>query len=331
MPVLVSDFRPPMVYRNNHIQTTFPTLFRQVKGVEYRRERMTLPDRDFIDLDWSYAMAGRVSQTLAVICHGLEGCADRAYMLGMVQACNRRGLDAVAYNYRGCSGEMNREKRFYNAGATDDLGAVIDRIRSTCSYDSIFLIGFSLGANLVLKYTGEQGRDIPSAVQGAVAVSAPCDLSSSSMELHRVKNRLYHYRFLKLLLEKIQEKSTGYPELLRTDLRAIRTLKDFDDNFTAPLGGFRDAHDYWTSCSCRQFLSGICIPALILNAADDPILGPDCYPYPEAEFNPHLYLEVPRWGGHVGFMERAGQPEYWHEQRTLEFILGTQKKSGHYY
>jgi len=329
MPVLASDFRPPIIYRNNHIQTTFPTLFRQVEGVEYRRERMIMPDGDFVDLDWSYAMAGRVSDTLAVICHGLEGCADRAYMLGMVQACNRRGLDAVAYNYRGCSGQMNREKRFYNAGATDDLGAVLDFIRSGYSYSSIYLIGFSLGANLVLKYTGEQGAGISPDITRTVAISAPCDLSSSSVELHRAKNRLYHQRFLKMLLEKIKEKSADYPELSATDLKSIRTLKDFDDNFTAPLGGFKDAADYWRKCSCRQFLPEIRVPSLIINAADDPILGPDCFPYPEAEFNPNLYLEIPRWGGHVGFMERTGQQEYWHEKKTLEFIMGTINLSGH--
>lgn len=265
-------------------------------------------------------MAGRVGKALAVICHGLEGCADRAYMLGMARACNRRGLDAVAYNYRGCSGEMNREKRFYNAGATDDLAAVLSHIRTVHHYEAIFLIGFSLGANLVLKYTGELGQDIPADIRGTVAVSAPCDLCSSSTELHHAKNRLYHQRFLKMLREKIRQKSAIYPELLDTDLSSIHTLKAFDDSFTAPLGGFKDAADYWKSCSCRQFLPFIRIPALILNAADDPILGPECFPYDEAQTNEYLYLEVPRWGGHVGFIEHAGQPEYWHEKRTLEFI-----------
>ncbi|MGE5391228.1 MAG: YheT family hydrolase [Deltaproteobacteria bacterium] len=323
MPVLVSAFQPPFIYRNTHIQTTFPTLFRHVDGVIYQRERIKTSDDDFIDLDWSYAMAGRVSKTLAVICHGLEGCADRAYMLGMARACNGRGLDAVAYNYRGCSGEMNRAKRFYNAGATDDLAAVLDHIRTGHEYDSVYLIGFSLGANLVLKYAGEQGQDISPDIRGAAAISAPCDLSSSSVELHQAKNKLYHQRFLKMLLEKILQKSAIYPELQDIDLDTIRTLKGFDDNFTAPLGGFKDAADYWASCSCRQFLPSLRIPTLILNAADDPILGPECYPYPEARSNPDLFLEVTRWGGHVGFMERPRQLEYWHEKRTLEFILKT--------
>lgn len=328
MPVLSSDFRAPFAYRNAHIQTTFPTMFRHVHGVAYQRERMQTSDGDFIDLDWSHSAPGP-SESLAVICHGLEGCADRAYMRGMTQACNRRGLDAVAYNFRGCSGEMNREKRFYNAGATDDLGAVLDHIRISHSYDSIYLIGFSLGANLVLKYAGEQGGEISADIRGAAAISAPCDLHASSIELHRVKNRLYHNRFLKMLLEKIKAKSTAYPELSEIDLKSIRTLKDFDDNFTAPLGGFKDAADYWQQCSCRQFLPGISIPALILNAADDPILGPECFPYPESESNPSLYLEVPRWGGHVGFMERTGKTEYWHEKRTLDFILETISRSGY--
>jgi len=320
MPVLDSAFQPPIKYRNAHIQTTFPTIFRQVDGVSYQRERLTTPDDDFIDLDWSHVVTARDSDALAVICHGLEGCADRAYMLGMVKACNCRGMDAVSYNYRGCSGEINRQKRFYNAGATDDLATVLEYIRQVHNYTALYLIGFSLGANLILKYAGEQGRAIAPDIRGAVAISAPCDLTSSSVELHRLKNRLYHYRFLKMLLEKIEEKAAAYPELLENDLKAIRTLKDFDDHFTAPLGGFQDAADYWANCSCRQFLPHIQVPALIINAADDPILGPDCFPYPEAEFNPKIFLEVPRWGGHVGFLERAGQEEYWHEQRTLEFI-----------
>ena len=342
MPLVNSDYKPPWRYRNANIQTVLPSLLRKIKSVQYQRQRVNTADGDFIDLDWSFAAADNniVSQTprakaessvknganhrnasLAVLCHGLEGSSDRAYMRGMVKAFNQQGVDVVAYNYRGCSGEANLKKKFYTAGSTDDLQDVLNTLNQQRSYQTIYLIGFSLGGNLVLKYGGEKGGNIDPNIKGIVAISAPCDLRSSSVEMHKSKNYLFTLRFLKMLFAKVREKSNQYPELRSIDLNAIKTLKEFDDQITAPLAGFKDAEDYWTQSSCIRVLSEITIPTLILNAADDPILGPECYPYQVARSNECVYLEVPDWGGHVGFMHRPNQPEYWHESRTVDFLL----------
>lgn len=323
MPVENSDYRPPFRYRSANIQTILPSLLRKTNLVQYERQRIKTTDGDFIDLDWSCATNGHASNALAVLCHGLEGCSDRAYMKGMAQAFNSRGIDAVAYNYRGCSGETNLHKKFYTAGSTDDLQDVLNSINKHGQYQVIYLVGFSLGANLVLKYGGEQGANIDPAIKGIAAISAPCDLRSSSVEMLKSKNYIFTLRFLKMLFAKVREKSKLYPELRSIDLKSIKNLKDFDDRVTAPLAGFTDAEDYWSQSSCIRFLPAIAIPTLILNAADDPILGPECYPYQEAQSNDCIILEVTSRGGHVGFMHRPNQPEYWHERRTVEFLIQT--------
>lgn len=322
MPQINSDFNPPWVFKGTQFQTVLPTLLRKINNIQYKRQRISTKDGDFVDLDWSYARSGKNEKSsLAVLCHGLEGCSDRAYMLGMANAFNCRGIDAVAYNYRGCSGEMNSRKKFYTAGATDDLQDVLDAIIKLGKYCTLYLVGFSLGANLVLKYGGEKGTDIEPAIKGIVGISAPCDLRSSSLEMHKSKNYLFSLRFLKMLFAKVREKSLQFPELKQIDLKAIKTLKEFDDQVTAPLAGFKDAEDYWRQSSCIRVLADMAVPALIVNAADDPILGPDCYPHHEAGINPLINLEIPARGGHVGFMYHPNQLEYWHESRTLDFLL----------
>jgi predicted alpha/beta-fold hydrolase len=328
MPIIInSTYQPPLRYRNAHVQTVLPSLLRKIRSVQYQRRRVHTADGDFIDLDWSYvAAANQASTSLAVLCHGLEGSADRAYMMGMAQAFNASGIDAVAYNYRGCSGETNLQKKFYTAGATDDLQDVLDAINKQCRYQDIYLVGFSLGGNLVLKYGGEKGEDIDPIIKGIVAISAPCDLRSSSLEMLKFKNCVYSLRFLKMLLAKVREKSNQYPELKGIDLKSIRTLKQFDDQLTAPLAGYKDAEDYWYKASCIRELSQITIPTLIVNAADDPILGPECYPYQEACAHDFIFLEIPERGGHVGFMHRPNQAVYWHERRTVDFLLQSRGK-----
>jgi len=326
MPVIDSEYKPLRRYRNAYIQTILPTLLRKVEDVNYTRQRVKTSDGDFIDLDWSLAAANKVpAESLAVVCHGLEGSSDRAYMLGMVKAFNARGIDAVAYNYRGCSGEMNLARKFYSAGATGDLQEVLDVINNQCYYQTIYLVGFSLGGNLVLKYGGEKGKNIDPAIKGIAAISAPCDLHSSSMELLKAKNYMISLRFLIMLRKKLIEKSNLYPELKRIDPQGIKDLKQFDDQVTAPLAGYKDAEDYWYKASCIRELDQIIIPTLIINAADDPILGPECYPYQEARRNEYIKLEVPPQGGHVGFMHRPNQSEYWHETKTVEFLIQINK------
>ncbi len=320
MPLIApSTYRPPLLFGNGHLQTIYPSLFRRVNGVRYRRERIYTPDDDFLDLDWS-----RVgSDKLAIISHGLEGNSHRAYVLGMVRAVNRAGWDALAWNYRGCSGEPNRLLRSYHSGATEDLHTVVEHARSLKLYREIALIGFSLGGNLTLKYGGERGEDIPPEVTRLVAISTPCDLASSARKMARPENRIYMIRFMRMLREKIRQKKQLMPGLISDeDFDKIRTFEDFDSRYTAPLHGFADAEDYWQKCSSRQFIPGITVPTLLINARNDPFLAPECYPIPEAEQHPLFFLEMPESGGHVGFISFNSGGIYWSERRTVAFLTG---------
>jgi len=290
---------------------------RKVTGVNYVRERIVTPDDDFIDVDLSLIGAER----LAIVLHGLEGNSERSYVMGMVKALNKRGWDAAAVNFRGCSGESNRQVRFYHSGDTDDLQTVVSYLQATRPHTELALVGFSLGGNVVLKYLGEREDTIRSMISGAVTFSAPCDLTSGSIKLGQPANRLYMKRFLKMLREKIRMKMVLMPDRIDDKgYESIKTFKEFDDRYTAPMFGFADAHDYWKKASSKPFLPAIRVPTLLISAADDPFLAPLCYPLEEARTNPDLLLEVPRHGGHVGFVSFNHRGEYWSETRTVEFL-----------
>lgn len=317
MPYLPdSPYRPPVLLRSAHLQTVYPALYRRVEGVAYDRERLELPDGDFLDLDWSRAGAGRV----AVLCHGLESGSRAAYVRAMARALNRRAWDVVVLNFRGCSGVPNRLLRSYHSGDTGDLATVVAHVTGTTRPRAVALVGFSLGGNVVLKYLGESAAAVSAKVRAAVAVSVPCDLAGSARRMAAWSNRIYMKRFLRLLRAKIAHKARQFPDRIReADFEGIATFEEFDDRYTAPAHGFADAVDYWRRSSCRPFLTGIRIPALLLNAADDPFLSASCFPVDEARTSRWLELETPRWGGHVGFV-RPGQDEYYHEARAGEFL-----------
>lgn len=322
MPVIEkSSYKAPFLLRNSHLQTILPTLFRKVNGVHYVRERVETDDGDFVDLD----ISSIGSDKAVVLSHGLEGKSDRAYMKGMARAFNNRGWDAVAFNFRGCSGEPNRTSATYHSGKTGDLNLVVAHLIRSKKYKVITLVGFSLGANLTLKYAGEMGDRIPPEIKSVIGISAPCDLLSSSAELHKLKNIIYAKRFLRTLIEKMKLKEHLHSPDISRDYKSVKTLKDYDDTFTAPLNGFADAVDYWKKCSCINYISGTAVPVLIINAKDDPILGKECFPYSEAAENKLIHLEVTDGGGHMGFITFGRGGEFWHETRTAEFAEMYQK------
>ncbi len=312
-----SSFVPPRFFSNGHVQSMFPLLFRKVRGVRYKRERMITPDKDFIDLDWIH----RDGETVALLLHGLEGHTYRPYMLGMAKAMQRLGIAVASMNFRGCSGTPNRLLKSYHHGSTDDLDSVITHILNTTTYEKIILIGFSLGGNVILKYLGEKPYANHSAIISAIAISTPCDLASCAGKLAEPSNALYMKRFLKLLHKKVKAKMTTLPGLINDiGYDKIKTFKDFDDRYTAPIHGFTGAEDYWAKCASKQFLSSITIPSLLLNAKNDPFLTEKCCPWEIAQNSPHLFFEHPHSGGHVGFISFNKEKLYWHEQRTLSFI-----------
>lgn len=299
MPKVASEYNPPILFKNGHFSTIYSGIVRSVNGVVQKRERISLSDGDFLDLDWSYA--SEPSDKLVILIHGLEGDAQRPYITGSSKILNQNGYDCCAINLRGCSGEPNTLYRSYHSGATEDLSEVVHHILNTRDYPSIFLKGFSLGGNLLLKYLGENSN-APENIKGAVAVSVPCSLYSSCKELHSTKNILYAQRFKRNLLDKLRIKRDMFTEqITEQEIKKIKTLKDFDDTYTSKAHNFKDALDYYEQCSSLQFLPYIKVPSLIINAKNDSFLGPECYPFKEVENNTNLFLETPTYGGHVGF------------------------------
>jgi hypothetical protein len=287
-----------------------------VDGVVQKRERIRLSDGDFLDLDWSDS--NTPTRKLVILLHGLEGDGQRPYITGSAKLFNQNGFDACAVNFRGCSGEPNTLYRSYHSGATEDLEEVITHILNNYPYSKIYLNGFSLGGNLLLKYLGERST-VPKEIKGAVAISVPCNLRSSCEQLLTPKNILYAQRFKKHLIAKLRQKQPLFPERITdSDIKNIKTLKDFDDIYTSRAHHFKDALDYYTQCSSLQFLPNITVPSLIINAKNDSFLGEECYPIFEAGQNENLFLEIPKYGGHVGFWGKNNCT--YTEKRSLDFF-----------
>lgn len=309
-------YQPPRWLRSGHLQSVWPTLFRSVHLVEPQREVVSTADNDELHLDW-YRQG---SDRLVIISHGLEGHSRRPYMLGMARALLRAGWDVLAWNFRSCGGVMNRQPRFYHSGATDDLEQVVGHGLGQ-GYGSVFLSGFSIGGNLTLLYLAEQSERVDSRICGAVTYSVPCDLASSAEVLSMPSRWIYMRRFLRDLHVKMTEKAEHYPELIDMNgFESIRNFHQFDDRYTAPLHGFESARDYWAQCSALPRLKDIRVPALMVNAADDPFLSPKCFPESRSLLGAHVKLEAPRWGGHVGFVEWSRDGYYWSERRAVAHV-----------
>lgn len=318
MPIIKSHYNPPHIFKNGHFSTIHAGLYRSVSGVYQKRERITLNDQDFIDLDWSYAAYHKNVSKLIVILHGLEGNAQRAYIKGTAKIFNRNGYDAVGMNFRSCSGEPNRLFRSYNAGATEDLREVIEYIVANFpQYEHIVLKGFSLGGNMLLKYLGE-AIPIPEQVKAAIAISVPCQLEGSLKQMQRLENYLYNRMFIRHLHEKLKIKHKAFPNLIKLeDIKKANSMLHIDNLYTSTAHGFEDAYDYYKKCSSRQFIPYIKIPTLLINAQNDSFLSKCCFPIEEAEKNTNFYLEMPKYGGHVGFYDI--DDVYYNEKRAFDF------------
>lgn len=319
-----SGYEPPLIFRNAHLNTLYAALGRKVKGVTFRRERLSTPDGDFIDLDWSEVGSSR----LLILLHGLEGNSCRPYILGMTRVFNAQGWDVAALNFRGCSGEPNLLPRSYHIGDTADLRQVVHHVLNRGVHRQVALSGFSLGGNVILKFLGEDPDAVPREICAAAVFSVPCDIATANVEIDKWKNRLYRWRFMRSLNAKMRRKAELWPDLVKMPPAKPSHFRDFDNYFTAPLHGFADAHDYWTRCGSIRFIPHIRVPALMVNAQDDTFLSPACYPVGIAEKHPLFYLETPAYGGHVGFVTSSQDGVYWSERRAWKFISAQASDNG---
>lgn len=305
MPVSVlnnSHYKPPFWQFNAHIQTIYPSLFRKI-DISYQRERVELPDGDFLDLDWS--RVGQGNKKLLIVSHGLEGDSTRHYVTGMIKKFNNNGWDGLGWNCRSCSGEMNRLPRFYHHGDVEDIRYVVNYAINTYNYEEVVLVGFSMGGSMTIRILGENPELLPKQVKCGVAVSVPLDLFSSVFELYKKGRRFYMQRFIDKLGKKIKVKEAQHPNnpIIRHDgYEKIKNFEDFDNRYTAPLYGFKNAHDFYRKAAAKPFLKNIEVPTLIIQAVNDPFLSPECLDLGDAEGNSNLHLHLLQQGGHVGFM-----------------------------
>ncbi|PRY90822.1 YheT family hydrolase [Mongoliibacter ruber] len=319
MPIIekTTYLNPPKYLFNGHLETIIPSIFRKIKGVSYLRERIDTMDADFLDLDWSKIGA----EKLLIISHGLEGSSERHYAKALVKLFNQNGFDVLAWNNRSCSGEMNKGPLLYHHGASYDLDEVIKHVEKNQKYNAYYLSGISMGGAQTLKYLGEKGADLNPKIKKAAVYSTPCNLPDSAATLRVKGNAFYKKRFLNKLKAKMFLKGAQYPDLV--DLEFLRSVEDFDTfdtHYTAKVHGFKDADDFYQSVSADNWMKNIEVPTLIINALNDPLLMGRCYPVKLAEQHSEIYLEMPRRGGHTGFMLR-GQEFTWAEYRFLDFLV----------
>ncbi len=318
MPIIrESEYKPPLFLKNSHLQSIYHKYFRPAIQLDYQRERITLSDGDFVDVDWLKSN----NRQLVILLHGLEGSSDSHYIKGMAKLLKKNSYDVLAMNFRGCSGEPNLKFRAYHSGDWQDVDEVVKQVVKTNKYQTISLVGFSLGGNVVLRYAGLKNNSLPPIIDKVVGVSVPCDLKASAYHLAKKSNRIYLRRFIKSMAEKLKYKTEKYPnELLPIKINTLTDFKLFDDYYTAPAHGFPDAHTYWETCSSASVIAKITVPTYILTAKDDQFLTSSCFPVEAARSKGNVLLEIPEYGGHVGFVTFNKKNEYWHETKILSFL-----------
>lgn len=314
------NYRAPWWLPGGHLQTIYARHLGRNYAVSYRRERWETPDNDFIDLDWLDHASG--GGKLLVLFHGLEGYSQSHYAISLMATAARYGWRGVVPHFRGCSGEANRLLRSYHSGDSREIDWILRRLRTENRQTKIYAVGVSLGGNMLLKWLGEEGSAACHMLERAVAVSAPLDLAAAAAELDSgLKRILYTSYFLRSLRPRALAKITAYD--LAIDARAIRasaTFRQFDDLFTAPVHGFKDADDYWKHSSSKPWLDKIAVPTLILNAQNDPFLPASVLPS-DRDVSAAVTLEFPRTGGHVGFVSGRWPGRLdWLPKRVLGFF-----------
>ena len=312
-PYVAPDWLP-----GGHAQTLWPLLIKPAPPAMHR-QRWQTPDGDFIDVD---RIDGPATAPLLVLFHGLEGSARSHYAISVAHAAKAAGWRFALPHFRGCSGELNRKPRAYHSGDSAEIDWILRRLKAEASAPPLFAAGVSLGGNALLKWAGERGEAAGGVAHAVAAVCAPLDLAACGHHLARGFNRVYTRHFLNTLKPISEARLKQFPELFdAARMRAAKNLFEFDDAVTAPIHGFAGAEDYWARSSAKPWLAHIGIPALVLNARNDPFLPARYLPKAD-EVSTSVVLEQPAGGGHVGFPHGAFPGKLdWLPQRLLHFFL----------
>ncbi|MDU0353236.1 hydrolase [Paraglaciecola aquimarina] len=319
--IVTSDFVPPWWAKNRHVQTIYPRFMQKRAALNYRKEKLILPDGDFVDLVW----AGDVKQSrgLITLFHGLEGSIRSHYSNDMAANLVSQGYAVVLMHFRGCGGEVNLKTRAYHSGETEDAWYFLNWLEQKFPETRKVAMGFSLGANMLLKLLSEQPKQ--KILKAAMAISVPFKLDLCSTSINHGFSRVYQTYLLKSMVQNLLKKMRfiDYKNLLtvtESDIKKFKSFKEFDQHVTAPLHGYASATDYYQQCSSINFLADIDTPTLVLHAKDDPFMHESILPE-EKDLSAKVALEVSEKGGHVGFMQGAPwRPKIWMHQRANEFL-----------
>jgi uncharacterized protein len=319
-----SSFTPPLLFRNAHLMTLAPRYWPRntsLRGIP-QIERLFTTEPDTQLLGFCHWQPQRTDSPTIVLVHGLEGCADSHYMRGIAAKAYQRGFNVVRMNQRTCGGTEHLTPTLYNSGLSSDYRGIVRELATVDRLTHIWLAGYSMGGNLVLKAAGEMGGTVP-ALAGAVAVCPNIDPTLCVAALEQPRNWIYHQHFLSRLKARMKRKAGLFPG--KWDLRAmgsIKTISQFDDYYTARDGGYRDGADYYDRAGARHVLSRIAVPTLLITAQDDPFIPYALFTRPELSENQRITLLAPRHGGHCGFFgpSRNGEDLYWAENRIVEFV-----------
>ncbi len=330
------EFTPPGWLLNGHMMTIVPAIFPRGFVHLKREAKPCLIDvsHDSKVLVQKHGFADakqKAQQATIVIFHGLEGSADAPYVLGLAKKARARGYNVVRVNMRNCGGTMHLTPTLYNGGLSGDAIAILKHLKAE-GCEHVFLCGTSLGGNLVMKAAAElkdQWRDL---LKGVCAISPSLDLTIAIDSLQLPKNQLYEKRFLIGLKQKIRAKARMYPD--RHDISLVRTLRsvrDFDDTYTAPDAGYLSAKDYYEKASAIRILEDVRVPSMILAAQDDPIVPFETFTSPKVTNNPSIQLVAPQYGGHGGFFhrDRGNHDRFWSEDAAVEFFHQQMQRNKH--
>lgn len=321
-------FRAHKLLRGGHAQT-LAAAFR-VTRLKMLREERGLYESRLVEVDADARVLlkcrwqpERLEAPTLLLLHGLEGSSESLYVLGTSQKAYRAGFNVVRMNMRTCGGTEHLTPTLYNSGMTGDIDRVIsEELAGRERLPRVYVVGFSMSGNMVLKLAADYGADFPAALAGVVAVSPSVDIAACAQAVERRANVLYRLSFMRSLRRRVRAKARLHPGLYdKRGLRRVRNVRQFDERYTAPHGGYAGAADYYERASSLRVIPRIEVPALIIHSADDPIIPPDPFLDPNTSANPNVLLVFTRGGGHVGFISEANGVEdrRWAENRAVEF------------
>lgn len=324
---MISSFVAMTGFSNAHFQTVLPSLLNRNRKAIFIHQRFELDDGDFLDLAW-HTLPSDDTRPIIIIFHGLEGSVHSPYAFRMMEALDKKGFNSVVMHFRGCFSEQNRLARAYHSGETGDGTAFIKYLAKEYPTHALGAVGYSLGGNMLMKLQGELGEASP--LFAAVSVSAPLRLEKTADHINRGASRFYQKILMNSLKKRLLQKfeQHDYAKIIglqKDDIPGLKSFWEYDDLFTGPIHGFKDAEEYYALSSAQQYIQNIKKPAMIIHAKDDPFMPEEVLP-DTSTLPKNISLEVSEHGGHVGFLGGSIlRPEYWLESRIphyFEVIIG---------